>query len=200
MRSAAAVVHAPAAAGDGTPFGVEQGLEVGPALTGEGAYGELHGETAPVSGAANRVSRLGTGDLVYLVVLARVLGHLDADLLPLAGFGDRLVLDLHGVDALAKVARVSEDADRVADAQGSRFEPYRRDRKVTVIVSHETHPLFARQRAARGDRRDCRRPRLGRRACCGLFLRRRAAPRRLPRRGLLLERFRLLAHHRLCGG
>src|SRR6266513_4309863 len=62
---------------------------------------------APVSGAANRVSRLGTGDLVYLVVLAGVLGHLDADLLPLTGFGDRLALDLHGFDALAEVARVS---------------------------------------------------------------------------------------------
>src|SRR5260221_1745976 len=110
---------------------------------------------------ASRVSRLGTGHLVYLIVLAGVLGHLQADLLPLAGFGDGLALDLHRLDALAKVARVPEDADRVADAQGSRFEPYRRDGKMAVIVGHETHPLFARQGAARGGGSDCRRPRHG---------------------------------------
>src|SRR5436190_9252080 len=101
------------------------------------------------------VLRLGTGYLVHVVVLTGVLGHLDADLLPLAGLGDRLVLDLHGFDALAKVARVSEDADRVADAQGPRFAPYRRDGKMAVVVGDETHPLFARQGAAR--HRRCRR-------------------------------------------
>src|SRR5882762_9865456 len=102
-----------------------------------------------------RASRLGSRHLVHVIVLAGVLGHLQANLLPPAGFGDGLVLDLHGFDALAKIARVSEDADRVAHAQGSRFEPYRRDGKMAVVVGHETHPLFARQRAARGDRSDC---------------------------------------------
>src|SRR2546428_8740585 len=38
---------------------------------------------------------------------------------PSTGLGDRLVLDLHGFDALAKIARVSEDADRVTHAQRS---------------------------------------------------------------------------------
>src|SRR5712691_5404824 len=143
-------------------------------------------------------SRLGIRHLVHVVVLARVLGDLQPDLLPPAGLGDGLVLDLHGFDALAKIARVSEDADRVTHAQGSRFEPYRRDGKMAVIVGHETHPLFARQGAARGSRRDCRRAGLGRRPSSWLFLRRRAARRRLPRRGLL-ERFGLLADRRFSG-
>src|SRR5437867_8601273 len=113
---------------------------------------------------------LGSRHLVHVVVLAGVLGHLQADLLPSTGLGDRLVFDLHGFDALAKIARVSEDADRVTHAQGSRFEPYRGDGKVAVIVGHETHPLFAGQGAPRHRRSGCR-TRRGRRARWGLVLR-----------------------------
>src|SRR6267378_1704476 len=106
----------------------------------------------PDRAGLTRASRLGSRHLVHVIVLADVLGHLQANLLPPAGFGDGLVLDLHGFDALAKVARVSEDADRVAHAQGSRFEPYRRDGKMAVVVGHETHPLFARRGTARHHR------------------------------------------------
>jgi len=75
-----------------------------------------------------------------------VLGHLQSDFLPLAGFGHGLVLDLHGLDALTEIARVSEDADRLADAQGSRFQPYRGDGKMTVVVRHDADELFAGER------------------------------------------------------
>ena len=90
---------------------------------------EIHGKACCLRFTPTAL-RLRTRHLVHVIVLAGVLGHLQADLLPSAGFGDRLVLDLHGFDALAKIARVSEDADRVAHAQGSRFEPYRRDGKM----------------------------------------------------------------------
>src|SRR5713101_9901887 len=68
---------------------------------------------------------------------------------------------------------------------------------MAVVVGHDADELLAgeRNRASRSDRR---RPRLGRRARRGLFLRRRASRRRLPRRGLL-EWFGLLADRRLSG-
>src|SRR5258708_26409918 len=133
------------------------------------SFMEMTSTTSAPAPGHDKYLRLGRRHLVYLIVLAGVLGHLQADLLPLAGFGDGLALDLHRLDALAKVARVPEDADRVADAQGSRFEPYRRDGKMAVIVGHETHPLFARQGAARGGGSDCRRPRQRRPPCRGLY-------------------------------
>jgi len=68
---------------------------------------EIHGKACCLTFTPTAL-RLRTRHLVHVIVLAGVLGHLQADLLPPAGFGDGLVLDLHGFDALAKIARVSE--------------------------------------------------------------------------------------------
>src|SRR5258706_52180 len=109
-------------------------------------------------------------------------------------------LSLH--DALP-ISRVSEDADRVADAQGSRFQAYRGDGKMAVVVRHDADELFAGERFrtwgddGRGFRsraRGCG-PSLGGRARGGLW---RGAFRRLFRCGLL-ERFGLLADRRFSG-
>src|SRR2546427_3508894 len=59
-----------------------------------------------------RVSPRLSGHLVHHVAFARVLGHSQADLLSRTGFGHRLMLDLHGLDLLADIARVAENADR----------------------------------------------------------------------------------------
>src|SRR5512144_1906902 len=80
------------------------------------------------------------------VVLARVLDDFQPDLLPLARLGDGLVVELHGVDALAKVAGVPEDADRVSDAQGSRLDPDRRDGEMAVIVRHDADEFLPGER------------------------------------------------------
>src|SRR5579862_2432271 len=96
--------------------------------------------------ADDKPDRPLAGHLVDVVVLARVLGHLQSDLLPPAGLGDGLAVDLHGHDALAEVAGVAEDADGVADAQAARFNAYRRDGKMAEVVGHHPHPLLAGKR------------------------------------------------------
>src|SRR5580765_1610279 len=105
------------------------------------------------AGSSTRPPRLGSRHLVDVIVLARVLGHLDADLLPLAGLGDGLVLDLHGYDPLAEVARVSKDAAGVANPQRSGLDAYRRDGKMSVVVRDDADELLAGERlGARGGR------------------------------------------------
>ena len=103
----------------------------------------------------------GGGHLVHHVVLARVLGHPQADFLSGARFRHALVLDLHGIDPLAEVAGVAEDADRVADAQAPGLQPYCGNGKVAEIVGDGSDANFAGRRSPLGNRGggDCR-PRL----------------------------------------
>src|SRR5882672_1422762 len=82
------------------------------------------------------------------VVLARVLGDFQPDLVAADGFLDRFVLDLHGVDALAEIAGVAEDADRLPDGKGY-FQLHRRHGQVTVVVRHHPDPDLAGPQTAR---------------------------------------------------
>src|SRR5262249_43807174 len=117
------------------------------------------------------------------VVLARVLDHLQSDLVAADRLRHLIVLDLHRVHALAKIAGVADDVDHLPDGEGH-LELHRRHHDVDVVVRHDPDPDLARRGSAD---RDFRGLGFRRGTGRGLRLRRRRLRRRLPRRRLLQD-------------
>ena len=60
-------------------------------------------------------------------MLARVLDHLQAEIVIRSHFGRQRMINLEGLDLLAEIGGVPTDADHIAKAQRTRLEPDGRD-------------------------------------------------------------------------
>ena len=65
--------------------------------------------------------------LVHLVVLARMLGHLEPEIVAWSYFVRRRMIDLQRLDALAEISGVPANVDNVTDAQRTGLQPHGRD-------------------------------------------------------------------------
>ena len=61
------------------------------------------------------------------VVLARVLDHLQAEIVVRPYLGRRRMINLEGLDLLAEIGGVPTDVDHIANAQRTGLEPDGRD-------------------------------------------------------------------------
>ena len=76
-------------------------------------------------------------------MLARVLYHLQSEIVLWSDFSDRRMINLKRFDLLREIGCVSPDVNDIANAQGSaRFELDDRNRKMTEIVGHDADPLL----------------------------------------------------------
>ena len=65
--------------------------------------------------------------LIHDVMLARMLDHLEAEIVVRPHFGRRRMINLKGLDSLAEIGGVSADVDHIANAQRTGLEPEGRD-------------------------------------------------------------------------
>jgi hypothetical protein len=65
--------------------------------------------------------------LVHDIVLTRVLGHLESEIVARSHFDRRRMIDLQRLDALAEIGGVSANVDHVTNAQRTGLQPHGRD-------------------------------------------------------------------------
>ena len=77
------------------------------------------------------------------VVLARVLDHLQPEIVFCSHFSNWRVINLQGFNLLGEVGGVSPDVDYITNSQRStRFELHSHDGKVAVIMAYDADALL----------------------------------------------------------
>lgn len=80
-------------------------------------------------------------------MLARVIDHLDAEVIGRPHFHDRLVLDLERIHPLREIGRVPPDVNAIADPQRcAGVEPDDRDGKVAEVMGHQADAVAGNRR------------------------------------------------------
>src|SRR5215467_6565508 len=95
---------------------------------------------------------------VHDVVLARMLDHLQSEIVVRPDLGHWRMINLERFNPLSEIGGVSADVDYIANAQRrTRFKLHGHDREMAVIVGYDADALLRRSRLCRprGRRPDC---------------------------------------------